>query len=167
MVTFIGNQWSPTKTKARKWTRMLSFRTVWKLNPGFWSPCLTWRRKQHNEGRESGGKGAQKYGRRENVVREAGDSYPPVPSHYKHIPQIVCISSRFCVLHLLSWEFERSEVLWRYTVILACHLKHIEAGWSTRNYPRNGHLSCFLTVTRPCEQGHWDTWMVLDPWNQV
>ena len=22
-------------------------------------------------------------------------------------------------------------------------------------------------VTRPCEQGNWDTWMVLDPWNQV
>ena len=31
--------------------------------------------------------------------------------NYKHIPQIVCISSRFRVLHLLSWEFERSEVL--------------------------------------------------------
>ena len=23
------------------------------------------------------------------------------------------------------------------------------------------------TLTRPCEQGNWDTWMVLDPWNQV
>ena len=22
-------------------------------------------------------------------------------------------------------------------------------------------------LTRPCEQGNWDTWMVLDPWNQV
>ena len=21
--------------------------------------------------------------------------------------------------------------------------------------------------TGPCEQGNWDTWMVLDPWNQV
>ena len=21
--------------------------------------------------------------------------------------------------------------------------------------------------TRPCEQGNWDTWMVLNPWNQV
>ena len=21
--------------------------------------------------------------------------------------------------------------------------------------------------TRPCEQGNWDTWVVLDPWNQV
>ena len=37
--------------------------------------------------------------------------------NYKHIPQIVYISSRFRALHLLSWEFERSEVLWRYTVI--------------------------------------------------
>ena len=61
--------------------------------------------------------------------------------NYKHIPQIVCISSRFRVLHLLSWEFERSEVLWRYTVILVCHLKHVEVGWSTRNYPHTGHLS--------------------------
>ena len=24
-----------------------------------------------------------------------------------------------------------------------------------------------LNQTRPCEQGNWDTWMVLDPWNQV
>ena len=30
---------------------------------------------------------------------------------YKHIPQIVCISSRFRVLHLLSWEFEQFEIL--------------------------------------------------------
>ena len=67
VITFIGTQWSPAETKARKWTRMLSFGTVWKLNPGFWSSWLTWRREQHNEGRESGGKGAQKYGRRENV----------------------------------------------------------------------------------------------------
>ena len=37
--------------------------------------------------------------------------------NYKLIPQIVYISSRFRALHLLSWEFERSEVLWRYTVI--------------------------------------------------
>ena len=22
-------------------------------------------------------------------------------------------------------------------------------------------------VTRPCEQGNWDTWIVLDPWNEV
>ena len=61
--------------------------------------------------------------------------------NYNHIPQIVCMSSRFRVLYLLPWEFERSEVLWRYTVILACHLKHVEVGWSTRNYPHTGHLS--------------------------
>ena len=24
-----------------------------------------------------------------------------------------------------------------------------------------------IYITRPCEQGNWDTWMVLDPWNQV
>ena len=39
--------------------------------------CFKGRREQHNEGWESWGEGAQKYGRRENVVREAGD--PPVP----------------------------------------------------------------------------------------
>ena len=38
--------------------------------------------------------------------------------NYKNIPQIVCISFRFRVLHLLSCNFERSEVLWRYTVII-------------------------------------------------
>ena len=68
--------------------------------------------------------------------------------NYKHIPQIVCISSRFRVLHLLSWEFERSEVLWRYTVILACHLKHVEFGWSTRNYPHTCHLSQTCKLSR-------------------
>ena len=56
---------------------MSSFGTVWKLNPGFWSSWLTWRREQHNKGRESGGKGAQNYGRRENVVREAGRLWRP------------------------------------------------------------------------------------------
>ena len=47
-------------------------------------------------------------------------------------PQIVCISSRFRVLHLFSWEFERSEVLWRYADILLCYLKHVEVCWYTR-----------------------------------
>ena len=43
---------------------------------------------------------------------------------------LVCISSRFRVLlqHLLSWEFEQSKILWRYTVILVCYLKHVEVG---------------------------------------
>ena len=55
--------------------------------------------------------------------------------------QIVCISSRFRVLHLLSWEFEQSEIPWRYTFILVGHLLHVEVGWSTRNHPYTGHLS--------------------------
>ena len=67
--------------------------------------------------------------------------------NYKHIPQILCISSRFRVLHLLSWEFERSKVLWRYTVILACHLKHVKVGWSTRNYAHTGQLSLTRTLS--------------------
>ena len=61
-----------------KWTRMLSFGTVWKLHPGVWSSWLSWTLERYYEGWESGGKGAQKYGRRENVVREAEDSGPPV-----------------------------------------------------------------------------------------
>ena len=70
--------------------------------------------------------------------------------NYKHIPQIVCISSRFRALHLLSWEFERSEVLWRYTVILVCHLKHAEVGWSTRILTPvicHKHVCCHVSVT--------------------
>ena len=70
--------------------------------------------------------------------------------NYKHIPQIVCISSRFRVLHLLSWDFERSEVLWRYTVILVCHLKHAEVGWSTRILTPvicHKHVCCHVSVT--------------------
>ena len=74
-------------------------------------------------------------------------SWKTTRSNYKHVLQITCISSRFRVLHLLSWEFERSEVLWRYTVILACHLKHVEFGWSTRNYPHTCHLSQTCTLS--------------------
>ena len=66
----------------------------------------------------------------------------------KHIPQIVCITSRFRMLHLLLWEFERSKVLWRYTVILVSHLRHVEAGWFTRNYPHTGHLLETCTLSR-------------------
>ena len=68
--------------------------------------------------------------------------------NYKHIPQVVCISSRFRVLHLLSWEFEQPEVLWRYTDILVCHLEHVEVGWSTRKYPHTGYLSKTCTLSR-------------------
>ena len=32
---------------------------------------------------------------------------------------------------------------------------------------RSGTISALHEITRPCEQGNWDTWMVLDPWNQV
>ena len=54
---------------------------------------------------------------------------------YKHIPHIVCTSSR-------------SEVLKRYTVLLVCYLKHGEAGWFTRNYPHTGHLLETCTLSR-------------------
>ena len=81
VINFIGTQLSPAELKARKWTRMLSFGTVWKLNPGFWSSWLTWTLERYYEGWESGGKGAQNNGRRENMVREAGDSDPPVSPH--------------------------------------------------------------------------------------
>ena len=66
----------------------------------------------------------------------------------KQLPQIVCISSRFRVLHPLSWELEQSEILWRYTVILVCRLKHVEVGWSTQNYPLTSHLSDTCTLSR-------------------
>ena len=36
-------------------------------------------------------------------------------------------------------EFEQPEVLWRYTDILICHLKHVEVGWSTLKYPHTDH----------------------------
>ena len=55
-------------------------------------------------------------------------SWRTTQRNYKGIPQIVCILSRFRVLHLLSWEFEPSKILWRYTVILVCYLKHVEVG---------------------------------------
>ena len=36
-------------------------------------------------------------------------------------------------------EFEQPEVLWRYTDIPICHLKHVEVGWSTLKYPHTDH----------------------------
>ena len=50
-----------------------------KVNPGFWSSWLTWRREQHNEGWESGGKGAQKYGRQETLTSHV--FFLPPPPH--------------------------------------------------------------------------------------
>ena len=50
-----------------------------KVNPGFWSSRLTWRREQHNEGWESGGKGAQKYGRQETLTSHVFFLSPPPP----------------------------------------------------------------------------------------
>ena len=35
----------------------------------------------------------------------------------------------------------------------------------SRHKVTQGDLS--FQKTRPCEQGNWDTWMVLDPWDQV
>ena len=55
-------------------------------------------------------------------------SWRTTQRNYKGIPQIVCILSRFRVLHLLSWEFEPSKILLRYNVILVCYLKHVEVG---------------------------------------
>ena len=77
--------------------------------------------------------------------------------NYKHIPQIVCISSRFWVLHFLSWEFERSEVLWRFTVILVYNLKHVKVGWATRNYPHRSFVINMYVVTR--------VWRCISPWS--
>ena len=79
--------------------------------------------------------------------------------NYKHVLLIVCISSRFRVLHLLLWEFERYEFLWRYTVILVCHLKHVEVGCSTRNYPHIGHLSWTCSLSR------WRDAVRISPWS--
>ena len=72
--------------------------------------------------------------------------------NYKQIPQIVCILSRFRVLYLLSWEFEQPEVLWRYTVILVCHLKHVEVGWSHRSFVINRYV---VTMA----------WRCISPWS--
>ena len=41
-----------------------------------------------------------------------------------------------------------------------------EYGMFNQNLPISA-ASTAIFKTRPCEQGNWDTWMVLDPWNQV
>ena len=52
-----------------------------KVKPRFLILLINLKTEQDNEGWESGGKGAQNYGRRENVVQGAGDSEPPVSPH--------------------------------------------------------------------------------------
>ena len=78
--------------------------------------------------------------------------------NYKHIPQIVCISSRFRVLHLLSWEVERSEVLWRDTVILVCHFKTC---WSRLIYTKlSSHWSFVISMYVLTK-----AWRCISPWS--
>ena len=55
-----------------------------KVKPRFLILLINLKTEQDNEGWESRGKGAQNYGRRENVVREVGDSDPPVSPHSKN-----------------------------------------------------------------------------------
>ena len=81
--------------------------------------------------------------------------------NYKHILQIVCISSRFRVLHPFSWEFQRSEVLWRYTVILVCHLQHVEVGWFIQNYPHTMSHRSFVINMYVVTMA----WRCISPWS--
>ena len=78
--------------------------------------------------------------------------------NYKHIPEIVSISSRFRVLHLLSWEVERSEVLWRDTVILVCHFKTC---WSRLIYTKlSSHWSFVISMYVLTK-----AWRCISPWS--
>ena len=53
-----------------------------------------------------------------HLLKKIDQRWRTTRRNYKNIPQIVCISFSFWLMHLLSWNFERSEVLWRYTVII-------------------------------------------------
>ena len=66
---------------------------------------------------------------------------------------------------------------WNY-VSLYRRQRHESSDWQPVRVRRAGGLALILQkktitwnrptkLTRPCEQGNWDTWMVLDPWNQV
>ena len=55
-------------------------------------------------------------------------------------------------------EFEQPEVLWRYTDILICHLKHVEVGWSTLKYPHTDQIVTNMYVITMA-------WRCISPWS--
>ena len=78
---------------------------------------------------------------------------------YKHIPHILCTSSRFRELHLLlSWEFERSEVLKRYTVLLVCYFK---TWWSRLIYTKLSSHRSFVRNMYVITMA----WRCISPWS--
>ena len=82
-----------------------------KVNPGFWSSWLTWRREQHNEGWKSGGKGAQKYGGQENVVQEtltSPVSLPPLHPHWQSWIRKCCVTAMRSITRAQALEVKYS-----------------------------------------------------------
>ena len=63
VITFIGTQWSPRWNKGQKMNKNVKFWHSLKVKPGL----INLKTGAPEEGWESGGKGAQNYGRRENV----------------------------------------------------------------------------------------------------
>ena len=55
--------------------------------------------------------------------------------------------------------------------LLVCRIAFLSVSFARANFCGStlGHFcwKMFSLQTRPCEQGNLDTWMVLDPWNQV
>ena len=85
----------PRQNKGQKMNKNVKFWHNLKVKPRFLILLINLKTgEKHNEGWESGGKGAQKYGRRENVVGETGDSdplsHPPPPHHTK-----ICADQKF------------------------------------------------------------------------
>ena len=78
--------------------------------------------------------------------------------NYKHIPQIVCMSSRFRVLHLLSWDFE---AIWSPLKIYCYTCMSFETRWSRLIYTKlSSHLSFVIhmyVVTM--------AWSCISPWS--
>ena len=78
--------------------------------------------------------------------------------NYKHIPQIVCISSRFRVLHLLSWEFWaiRSPLKIHYYTCMS-----FETCWSRLIYTKlSSHRSFVINMYVVTM-----TWRCISPWS--
>ena len=67
----------PHQNKGQKMNKNVKFWHSLKVKPRFLILLINLKTEQDNEGWESGGKGAQNYGRRENVVREAGRLWRP------------------------------------------------------------------------------------------
>ena len=154
----------------QKWTRMLSFGKVWKFHPGVWSSWLSWTLERYYEGWESGGKGAQKYGKRETLAPLSPPTTPPpflgvtkkkLSSFYSQ--RITCIAQESEARNRNTSI--RSQIILEFWNIWSLNLSFFAGNWSKLPLIRefwspvgkSGRLTLYKGDT-PIIRGSWHIW---------